>query len=139
MATSEVIYAGDLRCKSTHLGSNSLIITDAPIDNHGKGEAFSPTDLLATSLGNCMLTIMGIEANKHHVNIDGAKLSIQKHMGTEPRRVIKIEVDAQIPDNGLTARQKEALTKAGLNCPVAKSLHPDLVQEIKIRFVSGLE
>ncbi len=135
MVTSEVIYTGNLRCKSTHLASQNFIITDAPVDNHGKGEAFSPTDLLATSLGNCMLTIMGIEANKHHVNIDGASVRIQKHMGTEPRRVIKIEVWAEIPDRSLTARQKEAITHAGINCPVAKSLHPDLIQDVNIQFV----
>lgn len=134
MATSEVVYQGELRCKSTHLQSQSIIVTDAPTDNMGKGEAFSPTDLLATSLGNCMLTIMGIEANKHKVNIDGAKMTITKHMGTNPRRVIKIEVDLKVPDHGLTERQKAALTEAGLNCPVAKSLHPDLIQDINISF-----
>ncbi|OYU94723.1 MAG: osmotically inducible protein OsmC [Bacteroidetes bacterium B1(2017)] len=134
MATSELIYEGELRCKATHLQSDSIIVTDAPTDNQGKGQAFSPTDLLATSLGVCMLTIMGIEANKHNVNIDGAKISITKYMGTEPRRVIKIGVEAQIPNRNLSDRQKAALIEAGINCPVAKSLHPDLIQDVNIHY-----
>ncbi len=134
MATSEVVYQGELRCKAKHLQSESIIVTDAPIDNHGKGEAFSPTDLLATSLGVCMLTIMGIEANKHHVNIDGTQISITKHMGTLPRRVTKIEIKVNVPTLGLSDRQKTALTEAGINCPVAKSLHPDLLQDIEINY-----
>jgi uncharacterized OsmC-like protein len=134
MATSEVIYKGELRCIAKHLQSETIIFTDAPTDNQGKGEAFSPTDLLATSLGVCMLTIMGIEANKHKINIEGANISITKHMGTEPRRVIKIEVEMNVPDRNLTERQKVVLTEAGLNCPVAKSLHPDLVQAVNINF-----
>ncbi len=134
MATSEVVYQGELRCKAKHLQSESIIVTDAPIDNHGKGEAFSPTDLLATSLGVCMLTIMGIEANKHNVNIDGTYITISKHMGTLPRRVVKIEIKVNVPTLGLSDRQKEALTEAGVNCPVAKSLHPDLIQDIEINY-----
>ena len=81
-----------------------------------------------------MLTIMGIEANKHQVNIDGAKLTVTKEMGTSPRRVIKIGINIVVPNNNLTERQKVAITEAGLNCPVAKSLHPDLLQEIKIDY-----
>lgn len=134
MLISEVVYEGNLRCKAKHLSSENIIVTDAPKDNQGKGEAFSPTDLLATSLGVCMLTIMGIEANKHHVNIDGAKLSVVKEMGTEPRRVVKIGINIEVPNHHLSERQKEAITYAGLNCPVAKSLHPDLRQEIDIKF-----
>jgi uncharacterized OsmC-like protein len=134
MLISEVVYEGKLRCKAKHLQSENIILSDAPKDNQGKGEAFSPTDLLATSLGLCMLTIMGIEANKHSVNIDGAKLRVSKEMGTEPRRVIKIGIDIQIPDHNLSARQRDAITQAGLNCPVAKSLHPDLLQEVNIKF-----
>lgn len=136
MQTSEVIYEGELRCKSVHLKSGTVIDTDAPTDNHGKGERFSPTDLLATSLGNCMLTIMGIEANKHKVNIDGARLLLTKHMGTNPRRVVQIDIELQVPNRQLTERQKEALTEAGLNCPVAKSLHPDLIQNVSIVYLS---
>ncbi len=134
MYTSEVIYQGELRCKSTHLQSETVIFSDAPTDNQGKGECFSPTDLVATALGNCMLTIMGIEARRLHVNIDGAKVSIKKHMGIMPRRIVKIEAIMVVPDNGLSDSQKESLTQAGINCPVAKSLHPDLVQDIQITY-----
>jgi len=134
MPTSEVIYEGELRCNATHIQSGTTIFTDAPLDNHGKGEAFSPTDLLATSLGVCMVTIMGIEANKRKINIDGTKLSVQKTMGTLPRRVTKIEVMIAIPNRNLSERDIQAIEEAGLNCPVAKSLHPDLIQDIKFNY-----
>ncbi len=114
--------------------SETVIFSDAPTDNHGKGESFSPTDLLATALGNCMLTIMGIEAKRLNVNIDGAKVSIKKHMGTSPRRIVKIEANMTVPNNGLTDLQMKSLTEAGINCPVAKSLHPDLIQDINIAY-----
>ncbi|MBC7383562.1 MAG: OsmC family protein [Bacteroidia bacterium] len=135
MYTSEVIYQGELRCKAKHLQSDTVIITDAPVDNYGKGEAFSPTDLLATALGTCMLTIMGIEANKLNVNIDGANLTIKKIMGTLPRRIVKIEITMVVPDAGISEINKELLRDAGINCPVAKSLHPDLIQQILINFI----
>lgn len=134
MYTSEVIYQGELRCKATHLQSETVIFSDAPTDNHGKGECFSPTDLLATALGNCMLTIMGIEARKLKVNIDGTQILIKKHMGTLPRRVVKIDVNMKIPGQDLSENQKIVLIDAGINCPVAKSLHPDLVQEISVNY-----
>ncbi|MBP7511650.1 MAG: OsmC family protein [Bacteroidia bacterium] len=135
MPTSEVIYEGELRCNATHIQSGTTIFTDAPLDNFGKGETFSPTDLLATSLGLCIITIMGIEANKRKVNIDGTKLTIQKIMGTLPRRVTKIEVEIIVPNRNLSDRDKQMIEEAGLNCPVAKSLHPDLIQEIKFNYI----
>jgi uncharacterized OsmC-like protein len=135
MATSTVLYLGELRCESTHLQSKTTILTDAPIDNHGKGESFSPTDLVATALGNCMVTIMGIEANRLEVNIDGTKVEITKHMGIGPRRITKIDANVTVPDRGLSEEQKELLTKAGINCPVAKSLHPDLIQNVQITYL----
>lgn len=138
MATSEVVYTGELRCKATHLQSESLIITDAPLDNQGKGEAFSPTDLLATSLGVCMLTVMGIEAKKLGVNMDGAKVMITKQMGVLPRRVVKIIAELEIPNRNLTSEQQLKLEDTGINCPVAKSLHPDLVQDIRIKWLSEM-
>ena len=134
MATSEVVYLGELRCESTHLSSGTRILTDAPLDNHGKAETFSPTDLVATALANCMLTIMGIEAQKLKVNMDGTKVAITKHMGTLPRRIVKIDAAIEIPDRGLTEEQKKKLEIAGLNCPVAKSLHPDLHQNITFSY-----
>ena len=137
MSTSSVLYKGDLRCVSTHLKSNTEILTDAPIDNHGKGETFSPTDLVATALANCMITIMGIEANALNVNIDGTFAEVTKVMGIGPRRISKIVVKMTVPDNNLSDEQKQALIKAGLNCPVAKSLHPDLTQDVHIEFLKN--
>lgn len=130
----EVIYEGNLRCTATHLASGSKITTDAPKDNHGKGEYFSPTDLLATSLASCMITVMGIEADKQKIDISGAKIEVQKTMGTLPRRVIEIAINMEIPDRNFTITQKEKLIEIGLNCPVAKSIHPDIKQNIKINF-----
>jgi uncharacterized OsmC-like protein len=137
MSTSSVLYKGDLRCVSKHLKSETEILTDAPIDNHGKGETFSPTDLVATALANCMITIMGIEAITLQVNIDGTFAEVTKVMGIGPRRISKVIIKMTVPDNNLTEEQKQALTKAGLNCPVAKSLHPDLVQDVQIEYLKN--
>lgn len=134
MSNFEVIYQGELRAKAEHLQSGTIIFTDAPLDNHGKGEAFSPTDLLATSLGTCMITVMGIEANKLNLDLIGSKLSITKTMGTMPRRVIAVDINFEIPDRNFTEIQKSKLIEIGLNCPVAKSLHPDLKQNIQFNF-----
>lgn len=130
MPTSKVLYLGGLRSKSTHLASGNDIVTDAPVDNHGKGEAFSPTDLLATSLGNCMITVMGIKANASGWNIDGTTVEITKHMGTDPRRVVQIDAVVTFPANDFDDRTKKVLEHTALTCPVSKSLHPDLVQNI---------
>lgn len=131
MATSKVIYNGGLRTTSTHLQSGKEIITDAPIDNQGKGEAFSPTDLLATSLANCMLTVMGIAANTHGIDIEGTTAEVTKVMKTEPRRISEIHVNFNFPKKGeYFDKQKRILENAGLNCPVHYSLHPDIKKEI---------
>jgi putative redox protein len=132
--TSSIIYLGELRTSATHLKSGSAVITDAPVDNHGKGEAFSPTDLAATSLGSCMITIMGIAASKNDMNIDGCTARITKIMGENPRRIVEIVVDLHIPDRGLSDQQKRLLENAGRNCPVAKSLHPDINQNISFSY-----
>jgi uncharacterized OsmC-like protein len=130
MKTSSVEYLGNLRTRSTHLRSGEKIITDAPIDNHGRGEAFSPTDLAATSLANCMLTIMGIAANNHGINMDGARAEVMKIMKDNPRRIGQIIIDVHMPGNEYSAKEKAILEHAGRTCPVAKSLHPDLEQTI---------
>jgi putative redox protein len=134
MATSKITYLGDLRTSSIHLSSAKEIITDAPVDNQGKGEAFSPTDLLATSLGNCMLTIVGIAAKTHGFNIDGATAEITKVMAQEPRRVSEIIVHLQFPANSFTDREKAIIEKAAKTCPVSYSLHPDIKQEVTFDF-----
>ena len=134
MYTSELIYQGNLRANATHLQSGTTIETDAPIDNNGKGERFSPTDLMATSLGSCALTVMGIEANRMGVNIDGSSVQVKKTMGINPRRVIKTEVNMKIVHKGCDSLQEAKLIETGLNCPVSKSLHPELVQDFQFQF-----
>lgn len=135
MDTAEVIYLGEFRCEATHLQSGSKIITDAPTDNFGKGEAFSPTDLMAMSLASCIMTTIGIQTRLMGFDLVNSKLTVKKHMATDPRRVAKISVGIEIPKGNLTNEDKEKIIAIGLNCPVAKSLHPDLVQDINFQFV----
>lgn len=134
MATSKITYTGDLRTSAVHLQSGTRIITDAPVDNQGKGEAFSPTDLLATSLGNCMLTIVGIAARMHGFSIDGTTAEITKVMAQEPRRVAEIIVNLQFPANNYSDKEKAVIERAAKTCPVAYSLHPDIKQEISFNY-----
>lgn len=130
---SKVHYQGELRTECTHLKSGEHFITDAPPDNNGKGEAFSPTDLLATSLGACMVTIMGIKARDMGVNIDGIEISVDKIMASDPRRVAEIGLELNIPHT-FDEKTQTILERAGLACPVAKSLHPDLKQNIRFNW-----
>ncbi|MDQ3047413.1 MAG: OsmC family protein [Bacteroidota bacterium] len=134
MKTSKIIYRGNLRTEATHLLSGNTIITDAPPDNNGKGEAFSPTDLLATSLGCCMTTIMGIVAARHEMNIEGLQVEITKVMESNPRRVAEIIVDFRFPENQFDEKQMELLKNAALTCPVAKSLSAELKQTVNFSF-----
>ena len=126
-------YLGGLRTEAEHLQSGNRITTDAPTDNQGKGEFFSPTDLLATSLGSCMLTIMGIAARTHGFDIDGTEVEITKVMGTAPRRVVEIVVDLTFPSD-YEPKVKKILEAAAHECPVANSLHPDLKQTVIFHF-----
>jgi putative redox protein len=129
MATSFVKYMGGLRTDSEHLASKQHYITDAPVDNHGKGEAFSPTDLMATSLANCMLTVMGIKANMDGMtSIDGTTAEVTKIMYAEPRRVGEIHIKLTFPKNNYSDKEKKIYENTAHTCPVAKSLHPELKQ-----------
>lgn len=139
MKTAKVVYMGELRAVSTHLASGQEIITDAPVDNMGKGSAFSPTDLCATSLASCMITTLGIYAGKHHISLGSMEAEVQKIMASDPRRIAGIDVhltvglsDSQLQDEQL----KTVLSRVAHTCPVARSLHPDLVQKIEISFVA---
>lgn len=132
MATISTEYLGELRTQAVHLLSGNSIITDAPLDNHGKGEAFSPTDLLSASLGSCMLSIMGIAAREHGFDIDGTRLSITKIMAADPRRVKEIIIDFTFPHTNYTPKQKRLIEVAAKTCPVSQSLHPDLIQSIHL-------
>lgn len=130
--TSTVIYEGELRTTCRHLASGSGIETDAPTDNQGKGERFSPTDLLATSLATCMLTVMGIKARSMGVQMEGMSADVKKIMLSEPRRVGGIHINVRIPGQleGLDERSKKILIQTGLTCPVIHSLHPEIDVQI---------
>lgn len=135
--TSSVFYMGDLRTRATHLQSQNTIFTDAPKDNHGKGEAFSPTDLVATALGSCMMTLMGIYAQRENLDLIGTHLEVTKYMGENPRRIIKIAVNITFPREvaeNLSEKHKTSLMHIAKTCPVAQSLHPDLEQDVTFVF-----
>ncbi|MBO5804500.1 MAG: OsmC family protein [Bacteroidales bacterium] len=124
-------YLGNLRTEIEHIQSGNKIITDAPLDNNGKGEYFSPTDMFSSSLGSCMLTIIGIAANTHGFSIDGTTLEIEKIMAANPRRVAEIKIDVHFPkDANYTDKQKRIIEAAAKTCPVANSLHPDVIKNI---------
>lgn len=130
--TSKVTYTGDLRCEAEHLQSGTKILTDAPTDNHGKGEKFSPTDLCATSLAECALTTIAI-LGKDKVNINGAICEIHKIMLSNPRRIGEIVCYFEFPGE-FSDEEKEFIESTAHNCPVALSLHPDLKQTMKFKY-----
>ena len=129
--TASIIYKGQLRCECTHLQSGTVIETDAPTDNHGKGERFSPTDTLCVALATCVVTTMALKANTLQINLDGTGIAVTKYMLSDPRRIGKIDVILTIP---ATAQADETtkliLQRVGDQCPVAKSLHPNLEVDI---------
>lgn len=129
MSTSKVTYLGNLRTENKHLKSGNTYITDAPTDNHGKGEAFSPTDTVATGLANCMITVMGIKARDMQVNMDGTTAEVTKTMAANPRRISKIEVNLHFPA-GIDDKAQKVLEHTGRTCPVMQSLHPDIEKVI---------
>lgn len=131
--TSVVKYLGSLRTEATHMKSGQKIITDAPVDNHGLGQFFSPTDLAATSLASCMMTIMGIAADHHNITLTDVSASVVKVMASNPRRIAKIKIIITIGDP-LNEKEQMILEKAALNCPVALSLHPDIIREIHFEY-----
>ncbi len=122
MVTAKVEYLGGLRTKCTHLQSGIEILTDAPLDNKGRGEAFSPTDLVATSYASCMITIMGIYCNEHGYNFEHCDASVTKIMASDPRRIGKINIELDLSGNGWDDLTKEKVIRAGKACPVAKTL-----------------
>jgi len=131
MTTSKVTYQGDLRTTAIHLQSNNKIITDAPTDNHGKGEAFSPTDLLATSLASCMLTIIGIKARDMDIDIASTTAEVTKVMAADPRRVSEVHVAITF-NKQLDEKTQKIFYNTALTCPVAKSIHHDIIQQVTI-------
>ena len=125
--TASIVYQGHLRCECTHLQSGTVIETDAPTDNRGKGERFSPTDTLCVALATCVVTTMGIKAYDMNIDLSNTSIEVTKHMLAEPRRVGKIDVTLNFPATlQLEEKDRTILERVGDNCPVAKSLHPDL-------------
>ncbi|MBC7773935.1 MAG: OsmC family protein [Phycisphaerae bacterium] len=132
--TSTVTYLGELRTEATHLFSGTKIITDAPLDNQGKAQAFSPTDLCATSLATCALTIMGISARNHEVNMTGAHAEVTKIMAADPRRIAKVVIRFVMPKNDYSDTQKQILEKAARTCPVSFSLAEGIEQVMEFEW-----
>ena len=135
METARSVYTGDLRTKAIHTRSGEAIVTDAPVDNQGRGEYFSPTDLVATAFASCMLTVLGIAARTHAFNIDGTDAVVTKIMSADaPRRICQIIVELHFPPVQYTEKEKTIIERIARTCPVALSLHPDLKQEIIFYF-----
>lgn len=135
MITIETKYLGDLRTENIHVQSGAKIITDAPCDNRGKGQSFSPTDLLATALGNCIMTIMGIKAMDNGIDLTGTRLEMTKIMASDPRRVSEVIVEFFFPhDKTYTAAEKSLVESVAGTSPVPLSLHPELKQTIRFNW-----
>lgn len=132
--TIQTEYIGGLRTEARHVRSGNTIITDAPPDNKGKGEAFSPTDLLAGALGSCMLTIMGIAAQEHGFDIIGTRARIWKVMASNPRRIGEVRIELTFPKNNYSEKEKKIIERSAFTCPVYLSLHPDLKKNIELIF-----
>lgn len=130
----DVEYQGDLRCKAVHVQSGATMTTDAPLDNHGRGEAFSPTDLVATALGTCIMTIMGMLAGRMKIDLRGTKISVEKEMADTPhRRIGRLRVDIVFPKGlDISDADRAKLAKTIESCPVKKSLHPEIAVEVTI-------
>jgi putative redox protein len=134
MVRIDLEYAGALRTRCSHAPSQAELTTDAPVDNAGRGESFSPTDLLATALGSCMLTVMGIRAQNAGWKLEGARASVEKHMRSEPlRQVSRLKVRFEMPA-GLSPDARAALEQTARTCPVAQSVHPDIELDVEFRW-----
>jgi putative redox protein len=135
MSTISTVYSGNLRTQATHNASGNTIITDAPTDNNGRGEAFSPSDLVCAALGSCMLTIMGIVAERNNIQLEGTTLEIKKIMAAEPRRITEVVIGFNMPaSNTFTDKEKAILENAARTCPVALSLHPEIKQTVAFNY-----
>ncbi len=134
MSTSTILYKNNLRTEATHTASGQVILTDAPIDNHGRGEAFSPTDLVATALASCMITIIAIAAEKNNIDVSKTSANVKKIMGTNPRTISEIVIEINM-NKDLVQKDRARLEKAALACPVHKSLHPDMNKNITFKYI----
>jgi putative redox protein len=134
MVTMTGVYLGELRTEATHLKSGNRIITDAPVDNNGKGAAFSPTDLTCASLNSCMMTLMGMVAQRENINLEGLRSEIQKIMAANPRKIEEVKITFFHESLNASELQKEKLKRAALTCPVALSLHDTVKQTVEFNF-----
>ena len=134
MSTSTILYKNNLRTEAKHTASGQVILTDAPIDNNGKGEAFSPTDLVATALASCMITIIAIAAEKNNIDVSKTSANVKKIMGVNPRTISDIVIEIKMSKD-LAQKDRIRLQKAALACPVHKSLHPDMRKEITFTYI----
>jgi putative redox protein len=134
MITIKTTYLGDLRTGNIHVQSGNKVITDAPLDNRGRGEFFSPTDLLATALGSCIMTIMGIKARDNNIDIEGTEVEVTKIMASDPRRVAEVIVEFFFPDKDYSDEKKQMVESVAGISPVPLSLHPDLIQTIRFNW-----
>lgn len=134
MVKITAVYEGNLRCTATHTPSQKELFTDAPTDNQGKGESFSPTDLVATALITCMMTIMGIKAREMNIDLTGTQLVVEKIMASNPRRIAALPVQIIFPPLNLDEKAKKILENAALTCPVAKSIHPDIAFTVEFQW-----
>ncbi len=132
--TAEIVYKGELRCEMKHLTSGEIVVTDAPIDNHGKGQTFSPTDIVAAACGSCALTVMGIAARTHNILLDGTKVSVLKVMVNNPRKISEVYLDFYFPPNNYSQKEKDILEHTARTCPVLLSLNPELKQNLKFHY-----
>lgn len=140
MPTIKTEYLGQLRTRATHVNSGNTLITDAPLDNHGKGAAFSPSDLLVTALTSCMMTLMGITANRLNIPLENVYAETEKTMGSEPRRVSRIDVEFTISGNhNYSTKEKSLLEKAALGCPVLLSLNTAIERNIQFHWPEDKE
>ncbi len=134
MVSYHIVYSGQLRCEATHDPSKVKIVTDAPVDNHGLGESFSPTDLVATGLGVCILTTIGIAVQKEHIDLDGSHVYVEKHMSSDlPRRIAKIVVRIEFVA-GVPKDRRPQFDQIARTCPVAKSIHPDISVDLQLLY-----
>ncbi len=134
MNTSELVYQGELRTLATHVYSGTQMYTDAPLDNHGKAQSFSPTDLVAVAFATCVITTIGILMKDDNLKLEESTLAVRKIMTSNPRRIAALELDVEVKDESLTGDQKKRLEDIAHNCPVAKSLHPDIEQRISFKY-----
>lgn len=135
MVESSIVYQGHLRCEASHGPSGVKFVTDAPVDNMGKGESFSPTDLVGVALASCMMTTMGIVAQRHQIPLEGSTVRVEKHMATTPvRRIARLVVDIRM-HSSTSSEQRQMLERAAYTCPVHRSLHPDVNVEVQFQWL----